>query len=567
MHIENLPSPIRERLRNAGTQITAKVMIEATTREVLPNGTFGSGYATYRFDISDRLLEMPRISLEGPRWPCDIGEADEYSTRATECTLRLSNTDAVFAVAQNGSILRAEDIEQAHVWIYANVGGTLVNWFGGRVVGRPTETFAVTSVTVIGYLWEAIRKPVVYENFGSVQGTSQDMSGGEAGLSASMVRIDCIGQHFCMNHGLLAYDGGGRHVARFRRTAGTTINLLSMRIANSAACGKYTIAFKSNAGYVLRSPNNTIYTGNRFRGLPDDSPIQIDPAFWTSGGTGLGCEFEFWVSWSGEGNGIAMAYHLLEKALLQNPGIVSGNPNAALDTASFTFWAQRFAAFKVHVDATNENNEVFEGKDNARPLEYATLAQKILSHYQCSLTMLIDGTISIVGPYLDDRPSYPHRTDEAIIGDSIQLQGGDTVNYITVNFGGDPDGGYAIPIVRDLNPNAEQRVEKIFSLPYIKVGVGTRFALWWERMVVRRFMRKQTVIEYDLEPGHGLLITPGDYITVVSNELPRVTQRAMVVTADRGIMTDARVKAAMVQDGEGEAAIVQSAEVGSVGVW
>ena len=46
MHIENLPSPIRERLRNAGTQITAKVMIEATTREVLPNGTFGSGYAT-----------------------------------------------------------------------------------------------------------------------------------------------------------------------------------------------------------------------------------------------------------------------------------------------------------------------------------------------------------------------------------------------------------------------------------------------------------------------------------------------------------------------------------------
>ena len=78
-------------------------------------------------------------------------------------------------------------------------------------------------------------------------------------------------------------------------------------------------------------------------------------------------------------------------------------------------------------------------------------------------------------------------------------------------------------------------------------------------------MRKQTVIEYDWNPVR-LVDYPGDYITVVSEWLPRVTQRAMVVNCFRGIMTDAKVKATMVQDGEG-GRHQQSAEVGGVGVW
>lgn len=566
MLVENLPSPLRERLRNAGVEIKCKVVIEVTTLQVMPNGSYGTGLATYRFDISDRLIEWPQISLQGPRFPLD-DRGDDFSVNAISCQIRLSNTDRIFAVAQDDAVLSTEWIEQAKVWIYADVGGTLVNWFGGRVNGRPTETAGVTTFEVLGHLWEAIRKPVVYEQFGLIGGRTQTIYGGDSGLTTTDVHIPAIGQGFCSQQGLVAYDAGGRKVARFKRIAGTGVNLQSLRLSNGMSLGKYTITFKSHAGYTLRCPDNTLYTGNRFRGLPEDSPIQIDRDDWTSGGDALGCEFEFWVNWTAEGNGVAMAYHLIEKALLQNAGVVSGLPSAMIDVNAFRFWAQRFASFRVFVDATNTDNSVFEGKSKNRPLEYMTLAQRILAHYQCSLTILIDGQISIQGPYLDNRPAWSHTSATEITGESITIEGGESINYIKINYGGDPDGGYAVPITRDLNPNAPQRVEKVFSLPYIKVGVGDRFALWWERMCVRRYMRRQSLIKYTVDPAHGLLLCAGDYVTVISSELPRINQRAMIVSVNRTLGGECQVVAAMVQDGEGDAAIVGVAEVGGVGVW
>lgn len=568
MHIEDLAPALSQMLRNAGTSITAKVMLTATTLE--PNysvqniflGTYGPAYARYRFDITNRVIEWPTITLEHSRWPDD----STFTVSATECSLRLTNTDRIMAVAQTDAILRPQDIEQAMVDVYANVGGTLVNWFSGRVVGRPTEKAGETILTVIGHVWDCIRKPVLYENFGSVSGHKQDVIGGDAGFFTDMVHIDCVGSHFCVHHGVVSFSGGGQPLPRVKRTAGTSISLLGLRLANKLKPGKYTIKFKSHAGYTLTCPGNVTYNGNRFRGMEIGSPIEIGKNDWT-GDDGLGCEFEFYVSWTAKGNGIAMAYHLLEKGLFDNQGILPGVPSARIDAAAFTKLAKRFASFDIFVSETNIDNSVFDGDGKNRPLEYATLVQKILGHYQCSLTMLNDGTISITGPYMDDQPAWPHSTADAITGTGIELEGGETINFITVQFGGDPDGGFAAPIERNLNPLAAQKVEQVFSLPYIKVGSGNNFALWWERMITRRMMRNQTLVKYSVDPANGLLLAAGDKVTVVSNVLPVFRHEVQIIEVTRGILKDAQVTAAVIQDAEGKAAVIGSAVVGGVGVW
>ena len=566
MHVENLSSPIKELLRNAGTTLTTKVMIEVVTLQAMPNGSFGPAYARYRFDVSDRLIGDPQLSMQKSRWPDDI----DFIEQTIEMSLSFTNSDRLFAVAQTGAILRSEDIEQAKVDIYANVGGNLVNWFSGRVTQRPKEEAGKTTLTISGFLWECARNQVLYENFGTVQNGPksevQSVSGGEAGFVPTTVHVPCVGSHFCVHHGLVVFDGGGNAKPRLKKLAGTTIELLSMRLANRLKLGKYSIKFTSHAGYTLICPDNTIYSGNRFKGLPADSPIQIDPSYWV-GEDGQGCEIEFWVNWTAKGSGISMAYHLLEKGLLANQGVLPNNPAARLDVAAFTFWATRFRGFEVYVDATNEDNSVFDGKTKNRPLSYMALAQKILMHYQCSLTVMIDGTISIIGPYMDDRPTWPHATDAAIVTDTIVLEGGESINYVRVNFGGDVGGGLATPILRDLNPNAVQRVEKVFTLPWIKVGRGSRFALWWEKTIVRRFLERQTTISYKVDRGHGLLLAVGDRVKVQSNVLPVVNQNCEIVSVNRGIDLDGTVTAAMVQSGEGAAALVGVSEVGGFGVW
>lgn len=567
MHIRDLPQPLQNKLANAGTEISPIVMITVTTLQAMPNGSYGPAFATYRFDISDRLLEDPRITIERSRWPDD----GDFLLRAIECTLRFDNSDRIFAVAQGGAILRAEDIEQSIVDIYADVGGTVTNWFSGRVVGRPTERAGETTFVVSGHIWEAIRKTVLYENFGTVfhagKFQTQSVVGGLSGFGANTVHIECIGQHFCAHHGLVAFDGGGNYLPRFTKTGGT-IELLTMRLSNRLKLGKYTLKFTSHSGYTLTCPSNVVYSGNRFRGIDPLSPVQIGRDDWAEGGDGLGCIIEFYVSWAAYGNGIAMVYNHLEKALLDNQGALPDNtPSVRLDRATFVYWAQRFASFPIHVDVTNENNDSLNGDDRNRPVEYGDLVERILAHYQCSLTMLPDGTISISGPYMDDRPSYPHDTATAILKGSLELQGGDTVNYLTIQYGGDTDGGFSAPIIRNLNPNAAQRVEKIFTLPWIKVGIGDRHASWWEKMIVRRYMRKQTLVKYTVDMGNGLLLAAGDRITVESPILPILSQRCEIIQVTRSIGDVTEVLAAMVQDGEGPQAIVGVSRVSEVGVW
>jgi len=567
MHIFDLTQPIQDRLRYGGIPIAPRVWLTVNALEILPNGTFGTNYKTYRFEVTNRLMEMPTISIERSRWPDDW----EFSTRSIECQLKFVNTDRLFAVAQDGSKLRAQDIEQAIVDIYADVGGTQINWFSGRVNGRPQETAGVTTFTVVGYLWEAIRKPVRYENFGNVLGKTQSVYGGNSGFYANPVHIDCVGQHFCVFHGLVAFSGGGQSQPRYKKTGGD-IELISMRLGNAMKLGKYTIKFNSHAGYTITGPDNIPYSGNRHRGTDPNSPIQIDPGFWY-GGSGKGCEIEFFVSWTAYGNGIAMAYHLLEKALLDNWGALPGSTSAQLDVDAFRIWARRFASFPIHVSETNLDNSVYDGNSSNRPLEYATLVQKILSHYQCALTILPDGTISISGPYMDDLPSWPHTTVEAIT-ENITLNGGETINYVTINYGSDIDGGFAEPLVRNLNAGAIQRVEKTFSLPYIKAGVGREHAQWWLVMVIRRFLRDQTLVKYKVEAGHGLLLAAGDRIKVQSNILPVIDQNCEIISVSRsvgfeadGSYREAEIMAAMVQDGEGEAAVIGVAIVGEVAIY
>lgn len=577
MHVLDLANPAKTNLFQGGATIRPVVRIRATTNEVIGstgNRTdYGTGYAIYEWDISDRLLNDPQMSQERPRYPGD----EDFTSRAVTCRLEFSNTDQIFATSQEGAILRLRDIEQAEVTIYAQVEGqagtSLLNWFGGRVVGAPEESAGRTVLVVRGSFWEAVRRPILYEHYGIV---SQNVGGFirnveqsasyANGFYINTIQVQGFGTSFEIAHGLVTWDANGNHVPTVEQRGGTGIALLYLKLSSRLKPGKYSIKFTNAKNYALTYPDGQEFTSSILATLYGG--IQIDPASWT-GTDGTGVEITFSVNWTAVGNPALMAYDLLEKGLLDNLGTFPLlTPSVKIDRPAFEALARRFATFQVKVSATNENS-AWENKANNPPLSYGSLADRILSHIGAYLTMLPDGSISVQSPYIDNAPVWPHRTTSTILGDGVTLQANDSrINYLVCQFAKDElTGNYGGRAEIDLRPGSTgEKVEHILSLPFFKLD-NRRQAEWAARTFARRYLDKQREISYSIEPGHGLLCAPGDRITIESTTLPIIDAIAEIVTTSNTLGDTCSITAVFVQEPEGATSAVCVATVGDTNIY
>lgn len=582
MHPAQAPAAIAPILWRGMAQIKARVWITAHTRFVTGvngagNPTFGSTFAEYQWEVTPALLNAPRISLERPQYIT----AESDGMRVTECTIELFSENGQLAATQDGAILRRNDLEQARVNIYADVGGTLIAWFSGRISGMPEERAGVTTIRATGFDWECLRKPVKYENYGVVyQGlvnSSQQAVYADSGFRTTAAHIPVLSSHVCVEHGITYFDGGGRQAPNVTQSGGEGIALLQIDLKNSIDCGIYKITFRDAKNYTVTYPKGqnmagiiTANLGYTYNGnipvLTGD--IGIRPEFW-EGEDGTGAAFEFRVSWAASGNPVAIAFSLIEKGLNDSWGQLPTGL-AKMDIPAWAAAIRRFESFTVHVDATNKDNSVFENKRDSLPLTVAQLAQRILDHVGCSLCLNINGEVSITLPYLDDVPVYPHSTADTIT-EPILINASDYLtNYVTVQYAwnGQSYGASNPPMDLRINPQS-QIVEKVISLPYFKAGIGRRFAQWAAETFVRRFMGTQVVVSYGVHAGAGLLAQAGDRITIESNTLPRLDGIAEIFKVDKECGTEqgSRITAHLIQSHEGPRALICVVVIGNNSLW
>jgi len=568
MNALDAPAPINGLLYRGQTTIKARVWIRCHVRTISGMSatgfpTFGAGYGEYVWQVTDAVLNTPKISIERPRW-----QGDEESTlREISCTIELETNGGLLAVTQDGAALRRSDIEQGTVIVLAEVGsGNYIDWFSGRIAGIPSEQNNTMTIVAQSGMFEALRTPVTYENYGllaGVNGNSSQTIGFVSGHPVdTMGRVPVRTSHYCATHGVVRFDGGGRRRMNLGKTGGPDIDLVNIGLGNEIKLGIYTITFRDAKNYVITYPDGQEWTSSIY-GYVSGPAIQLTPQSWI-GQDGSEAVFTIQVSWGGQGNPVAMAFNLVEKALIKNWGSVPTGA-AFMDLPAWDAAIRRFESFTVHVDATNPDNSVWENRSTNRPLSVGVLAQQILDHVGCSLTLSIDGAISISIPYLDDVPAWPNSTTSEILGDGIKIEAseGALFNYLTAQYAwnGDSYGVASSPIDLRLIPTA-LKVEKVISFPFYKAGVGRRCVQWALETFSRRFLEKQTVISYQVHRGMGLLAQAGDRVTVVSDLQPRLEAVAEIYSVDKACGGDGNVKAQLIQSHEGPRSAVCSVLVG-----
>jgi len=173
---------------------------------------YSNTFDYYDFNISDRLLERVNYSMQKPRF----GGDEDFDGLPIDVDLTLLNSDGFLATFQNGYGIRAQDIEQGEVRIYANIGvGNPIEMFQGRIIGRPTESKGRSIIKVRGSLWDALRKPVLYEQFQGMWASSDGVE-----FYTTPFAINCVGGHFCAYHGIVKWDSNGRPKPAFKQEQG-----------------------------------------------------------------------------------------------------------------------------------------------------------------------------------------------------------------------------------------------------------------------------------------------------------------------------------------------------------
>jgi len=525
---------------------------------------YDTAFATYDFDITDRLLGRVTYSMQKPRFAGD----ELFDGLPIDLSLELLNSDGYLATFQNGYGLRAEDIEQGQVRIYANVTvGNPIEMFQGRIVGRPTETKGRTVIKARGSLWDAIRKPVTYEHFSGMNASSDGST-----FTTQAAHLTAVGGDFCVFHGLVKWDSNGRPQPAFKQEAGT-VSLTSINILTGAKLGVYRIEFRDATNYTITYPDNQAYTGSKLLDLTSPT-ITIDKTAWTGDdGTDTVIEFEVGVAY--KGNPVAIAYNLLEKGLLSNWGdLPQLQPAVRILWSKFEELAQRFKTFIVYVDASNPDNKVWDKRGSELPLDTAALAQWVLKHVSCTLAITPDGLITLVSPYIDDNNVWPIQTTSDILADGITIEGtSEAINYLTLQYGHDSRSNtFGGSWTEDFRLNAtSELVEVVANAHFYKFPISLQEARWLAETYKRRHFygrQAQTVISFNVTPQMGLTLMPGDVVRVVSLSPPYVSVICEIISVDMEIGGAVGIKAATIQQlAEGEPAEVCTAQYGSVTLW
>jgi len=572
MVIYNMPA-VNAAALNAGiVEITPVLQMRITVKHRTGTTTagapiYGPGYDIVEIDITNRLLNWPSIGTSKPRVPGD----GKQSITAYDISIVLANPDGYIGATADGTIIRPSDIQEGRIQIFADIGtGTPVEWFSGRIDGLPTESRGRTEFRAVSTLWEVLRKPILYENWGPVSGQVQSLYATERNVLTGAVTITSSVGTFKALHGIATFDAAGNATPWAKREGGGSISLAQVVLTSSATLrpGVYRIEFLDPDNFTVSYPAGAAFlNGNRNRDTRTGSGIDFLAADW-SGVAEAGSVIEFQICLTLWGNPVAIMAYILERGLLANYGTMPGiTPSVLLDLPAFVEAAKRFNGMPIHFTATNSNNEVW-GKKGAKPIDAGKVCQLIADHICSSLVMLPDGVISIKMPFIDQDPLWEMTTEQHLT-DSIVISAADeTYNYLRVQYGFNPaTNTYAAESIGDYRESTSEVVtELVISLPYIAVGVGDRHAEWVRDTVRRRHLRRQVKITTKAIAQFGLPLLPGDFLRVISDN-PAISQPCEVVQVNSPMGGLVGLTLAAIQEPEGPEAVICSGVVGGVGLW
>jgi len=568
MHVGQLPQPLREALaQNNCPPIQLRVLMTASYRNVasFTSGvpTFAAGYTTLNFDLSSRLIGGLTFSQSKPIFP----DGDGFSRSSID--LELVNTDGYISCLQSGAMVRLSDIDQATVQIDALISDIVqpVSLFRGRILGPPREEVGKTTFTVVDTIWDAIKRPVLYEAFVNIAG-SQEFSVVRGLPIPTYRRVDTLsGGHFCVYNGVVSWDAQGLEQLRVTNTDATKIDITKISIANRAKLGVYTIKFSNAANFTLTYPDNSQYKGT----ITTDTVtpmITIARTSWTTA-DGSGVTITFNVGVCLKGNPVTIARNFIEKALLQNWGLAPANTlQVKIDAATWNAAEARFKSYTIYLSETNASNEVWQRKAGAgagkNPMNCLELAQKALDHVGCFLQMRQDGFISIVTPFFDGRKFYDITSNEfrnLIVEPETQW------NVLTLQYGED-NGSFAKFEERDLRVSPTDEInQKVVSCPYWKDGASRFRALWMLDTYVRRYYARQQKITIDVIPQFGLPMLCGDIVRIVSTTQPIISLICEVVSITVNPAGWCKLDLVIVQQYEGDAFKLCVAKLENERLW
>lgn len=557
-HPLNLSNAVnRERLYSmAGPAVRQEVYFVGTV-------DIGGSPTNVNFEVSDRIEGQISIGLQKPRIPNDA----ENGITGSQTTISIINTDGPFAVTQDGAIIDPREIGNAEIRVYADIGTAVpVEILRGRVVGPPRELRGKTIFTIRDVLYDAIRQPVLYEDFSTFvvfpffifHPQTTEVVDGLPLVQGYPVNRPHGGM--CCYDGITTFDGNGRFLFSITNSNPDDISLKRIVFLNRAKPGKYVIQFQTAYAYTITYPDNRVATGSITTELI--TPLIVIHAVDWSGPGVAGAVIEFEVKFNAKGNPVTIMLNALEKALDSNQGNPPFlNPGVRIDIPAFERAEQFFESFSIFAAVGNDDNAVWERREK-KPVNYLDFANRIASHIGCGIVQLPDGVITITVPWLDDTPIYDVTTDEAVGDFSIEPQ--DQFNAIRIQYG-EYDGAYTDFQEVDLraDPANDEFLELLISAPFYKSGISDRQVQWLLETIQRRYYDQQVTIKATVSPQIGLTMLPGDVYRFVSEVQPRITTFVEARSVNKNIGRPASLELTPIQNREGPALIVGSGTIGN----
>lgn len=571
MHVFDLPTPIKEALAQAhGPRLSLRVYMTASYREVtgftgvIP--VFGTSWQRFQFDLTSRYIGPLQIDSSRPIFP----DGDSFARQELE--IALANPDELISCLQSGSMVRLADISQGTIQIDCLVDDNPlmpVTLFKGRIIGPPKEESGKTTFTAVDTIWDCLRIPVFYEDFAAIQG-DQSIEVVNGLLEVEHRSIDTPNGHFCVYNGVVVWDASGDARLRYTNSDPEHRDLKSIRLANRAKPGMYSIFFTDAVNYTLTHPDNTIYRGRI--GFDLVTPyVTILASDWTTDSYATGVKIDFGVGVALKGNPVTIARNSIEKALLDNFGSAPGQTlQVRMDTAAWDAAERRFQSYTIYLSETNKDNKVWSRKagnngERLTPLNCLELAQKALDHVGCFLQMRRDGLISITTPFLDGVDPWSLTTVESLSLPIVNPQA--QWNYLTVQYG-EENGSFTAIAEHDLRVNvADEAIEKVVSAPYYKSGTSRYRAKWLMETYVRRYFARQQTISVNCIPQMAISLICGDFVRIISDRQPTFSLIFEVISISIDLKDYCKLTLVPIQQYEGDAFELCIAQVGRELLW
>lgn len=529
MHVLDLPATLRDELfTHSPGPIVPVVTVETLVKKntgLNPDGTwsFGGPFTSEMWDITDRINVKGKITLTSskPVLPLD---GSENIIKAGRVVLQIINTDTHFAVEQEGGIISGPGIESGTVNIIASLnhdrpgasllGPILLPMFRGKIYSRPEEKFGETVLEVRDELWDVVKKPITYEQFGPNQRTYFS-AGTLVSTSEAVAGVDYYA-------GVSVWGPNATKLTSVINQGSDVIEVGEIVVKNGAKLGKYRIDFQDGGAFIITYPDNLQFTGTTTANFTSQF-IDIPASSWFVATNPIGKRIEFFVYKTMSGNPVDIILNELEKAFKGNYGSAPSAPGVLpIDYSSFNAARSYFSGTTVYVSETNKNNTVWLKRKGKKPLNTLQMCQKVADHIMSQIVIDNFGNISLKSPFRGPNETIHELTDSDGIMAASFLPVRAT-NFYKFQYGwNDMSETYSSFIPKDerVDPLTDEIEEVVIYLPYYKSGVNDAEASNIAEAMMTRILRSFTRISLKVKPQFALPMKAGDRIKVKTESYP-----------------------------------------------